>query len=95
MQGKSTFGRDCPKGMVQVEFVGCLSAEKYSEYGWLPTKSAFLEIWVDGQRYRIDIGTFHDGKAERRGLHIIGEIDMQCEKTALNACSVWLAPFNA
>ena len=84
------FGHDCPQGMVQVEFVGCSPKNKISEYGWKPEESAFLEVYVDGERYRIDIGTFHDGRAERRGLHIVGPIDLLTEKTSLNACSVWV-----
>lgn len=84
------FGKDCPKGMVQVEFVGCSPKNKLGEYGWKPEKSTFLEVYVDGLRYRIDVGNFHDGIEERRGLHIVGSPDMCIEKTALNACSVFL-----
>lgn len=84
------YGKDCPKGMVQIEFVGCSPKEKRNDYGWKPTESAFLEVYVDGHRYRINVGTFHDGNAERRGLHIIGPMDMQIEKTSVNACSVWI-----
>jgi hypothetical protein len=88
--GLSHFGKDCPMGMVQVEFVGCSPSKKRSDYGWAPTERAFLEIYVDGERFRVDVGSFHDGHAMRRGLHIIGG-DMRCEKTAVNACSIWKA----
>lgn len=84
------YGHDCPVGMVQVEFVGCPPSARYSDYGWKPVESAFLELWVDGQRFRVDVGTFHDGIAERRGLHIIGPIDMGVERTAMNAASLFL-----
>jgi hypothetical protein len=86
-EGKQTYyGKDCPKGMVQIEFVGCKPEDKHSEYGWKPVKSAFLEVWVDGQRFRIDVGTSYDG---RRGLHIVGMAGMNVKKDAINACSVW------
>ena len=83
------YGKDCPKGKVQIEFVGCAPALKQSDYSWLPTDSAFVEIYVDGDRYRIQVGNFHDGHAERRGLHIVGPLTLLCEKTSLNACSIW------
>lgn len=84
------YGKDCPKGMVQVEFVGCDPKEKTSDYGWKPTKSAFLEIYIDGQRFRIEVGDYHDGHAERRGLYIVGPVDMGCEKHSCNAASIFL-----
>lgn len=83
------FGQDCPKGMVQIEFVGCSPKDKYCEYGWKPVESAFLEIYVDGERYRIEVGDFHDGKSEKRGLHIVGPINMQVEQNSVNAASVF------
>jgi len=86
------FGRDCPVGKVQVEFVGCPPSEKRNEYGWKPVDRAFIEVWVDGKRFRIDVGTFHDGRAERRGLHIVTEMGVHVEQTAMNAASVWVTP---
>jgi len=83
------FGKDCPVGKVQIEFVGCSPSEKYSEYGWRPVDGAFLEVYVDGERFRIQVGNFCDGRNDRRGLQIIGPMDMKCEKTSVNACSVW------
>ena len=89
-EAKSYFGKDCPKGMVQVEFVGAGGpANKYSEYGWKPCEHAFLEVYVDGDRYRIEVGDFHDGVAERRGLHVIGPIDLKVEQTSINAGSMF------
>ena len=84
------YGKDCPKGMVQVEFVGCSPTNRRGDYGWKPEKSAFLEVYVDGQRFHIDVGTFHDGRAERRGLHIITGLDVKFEQTSMNACSLFL-----
>lgn len=69
------YGKDCPKGMVQVEFVGVDPKARHSEYGYVPTETAFIELYVDGKRYRIDAGDIgqycHDGKP-RRGIHING-----------------------
>lgn len=83
------FGKDCPKGMVQVEFVGCDPKDKRSEYGWKPTKSAFIDVYVDGKRFRIDVGDFHDGNGQRRGLHIVTDLGIEFEKTACNAASLF------
>ena len=84
------YGKNCPIGKVQVEFVG--AGEKYSDHGWKPTDRAFIEVYIDGKRFRLDVGTFHDGRAERRGIHIVGPLDMQFEKTAVNAGSVFFLP---
>lgn len=83
------YGQNCPKGMVQIEFVGCSPKNRMGDYGWAPEESAFLDIYVDGVRFRIQVGDFHDGRAQRRGLHIVGPIEMACELTSVNACSVW------
>lgn len=80
-------GRKCPKGMVQVEFVGCGPADKISEYGWRPVASTFLEVWVDGRRFRIDVGDIQDG---RRGIHIVSEIGIVIKQTACNSLDVGL-----
>lgn len=83
------FGRNCPEGMVQVEFVGCPPEARRGNYSWIPTKHAFLELWVDGRRFRVDLGTHHDGTAERRGLRIIGEIPLVMHQDSINAGSVY------
>lgn len=85
------FGKDCPEGMVQIEFVGVSPSLKRSEYGWKPSPSAFLEVYVDGQRFRIDVGNIEtfDGKT-RRGLHVNGPLDMEIGDRCLNAFSVFL-----
>lgn len=84
------FGKDCPKGMVQVEFVGCDPATKRGEYGWKPCESTFLEIYVDGSRFRIDVGNFQAGDGSwRRGLHICGPFDMVVDKHSVNALDIY------
>lgn len=86
------YGKDCPKGMVQVEFVGCSPDDRVSAYGWKPTKDATIDVWVDGKRFYIKVGDFHDGKAQRRGLHIVTDLCVGFEQTSLNAASVFLTP---
>lgn len=88
--GAGNYGRDCPPGKVQVEFVGVDPSLRMSNYGWAPSASAFLALWVDGRRFRVDVGTFRDNTGERRGLHIITEAVMDFRQTALNACSIVL-----
>jgi hypothetical protein len=80
------------KQEVQVEFVGVAGAKRLHGYGWEPSESAFIEAIVDGQRYRIELGDFHDGKTQRRGIHIIAVSKIFCETTSINACSVWVEP---
>jgi len=85
------YGKDCPVGMVQVEFVGCPPSERYSDYGWKPTKSAFIELYVDGERYRIDAGEIgqncFDGKP-RRGIHINYPVGAELGDRSVNALSL-------
>lgn len=84
------YGKDCPQGMVQVEFVGCDPKTKVGKYGWKPCKSTFLEIYIDGQRFRIDVGNFQAGDGSwRRGLHINGPFDMMVDKYSLNALDIY------
>lgn len=84
------FGKDCPKGMVQVEFVGCSPKNKRGEYGWKPEKSAFIEVYVDGRRFRIEVGSLNDGLTKRRGLHIVTDkFNLKCEETAVNSVSLF------
>lgn len=87
--GNMYFGKDCPKGMVQIEFVGCSPESKTGDYGWKPEKSAFIEVYVDGKRFRIQVGNFHDGHGDRRGLHIVHGLDVEVEKTSINASSLF------
>lgn len=85
------FGKNCPVGMVQVEFVGCNPSERYSDYGWKPAESAFLELWVDGHRYRVELGSFPDSHGNvRRGLHIVGDLHMAVDHHSMNAVDVFL-----
>jgi hypothetical protein len=86
------YGKDCPVGMVQVEFVGSAS-ERYSEYGWKPAALAFLDLWVDGKRFRVDVGTFRDASGnERRGLHIVGDMGMAVDHHSINAVDIFIPP---
>lgn len=84
------FGENCPEGMIQIEFVACSPENRIGNYGWKPEKHAFIEIWIDGKRFRVDVGDYTDGHSTRRGLHIVGPIDLQVEKPSINACSIWL-----
>ncbi|BDQ36358.1 hypothetical protein SYK_07180 [Pseudodesulfovibrio nedwellii] len=83
------YGKDCPEGMVQVEFVMCDPKDKKGEYGWKPVEKTSVDIYVDGERYLVKVGDYHDGVAERRGLYVGGPIDMVCEKTNINTCSLF------
>ncbi|WP_138438532.1 hypothetical protein [Marinobacter alexandrii] len=85
---KITFGKDCPIGKVQVEHIGTSGALAHSKYGWNPGSSAFIEIYVDGIRYRVDVGSKDKGKGPVRGLHICGPIGMEVDCYAINACSI-------
>lgn len=84
------YGKDCPTGMVQIEFVGVSPKLKRGEYGWKPSETAFLEVYVDGNRWRIDVGnvTRADGTIER-GLHICGPFEMVVDKHSLNAVDLF------
>jgi len=84
------FGEDCPKGMVQVEFVGVDPKLRYSDYGWKPSEHAFLEVWVDGRRFRIDVGDYESTKGKRRGLHVVSEVGLEVDKHSLNAVDLWI-----
>lgn len=85
------YGKDCPKGMVQVEFVGVDPKLKYSDYGWKPSETAFLEVWVDGKRFRIDVGNVTRGDGTvRRGIHIGTEYGIEVDHHSVNALDVLL-----
>lgn len=45
------FGKDCPVGKVQIEFVTTHS-EKYSEYGWKPSDHATVDAYIVEQVLR-------------------------------------------
>ncbi len=86
------FGKDCPQGMVQVEFV-ITHSEKAHPNGWKPSKRATVDIYIDGERFHITVGDFHDGRCERRGIEVCGPMDLQVKKTSINACSIFRADF--
>lgn len=86
---KNTFGKDCPKGMVQIEFVGVDPKLKRGNYGWAPSKSAFIEVYVDGERYRIDVGDVIQGDGSMlRGIHVNGPMDLIVNRTAINSADL-------
>jgi len=83
----------CPKGKVQVNFVGCDPATRQGEYGWKPCDSTFLEIAIDGETWRIDVGNYESARGgERRGLHIIGPMNMEVDKHSVNALDIFIKP---
>lgn len=88
---KCIYGKDCPKGMVQVEFVGVSPDLKQGEYGWKPSEHAFVDIYIDGERFNIQIGNFESARGgTRRGLHIVGPFDMKVDKHSLNGLDIFL-----
>lgn len=88
----SWWGKDCPEGMVQVEFVGCSPDYKTSDYGWKPVKSTFIEVYVDGDRFRIQVGDFESTKGKRRGLHIVTDkLNLIAEKSSMNAVDLFFS----
>ena len=82
------FGKDCLKGKVQVEFV-TTNSEMCGKYGWKPADFAAIDVYIDGIRYFIKVGDFHDGNAQRRGIQIIGTTHMKVDKASANACSIY------
>lgn len=88
------FGKDCPKGMVQVAFVSVDPKLRLDDYKWKPSESAMLDIYVDGAHYNIrvgDIDTFDKetrAHSKQRGLRVIGPFDMVVHKDSVNAFSV-------
>ncbi len=89
------YGKDCPEGMVQIEFVGVSPDLRYSRYGYKPSESAFIEGYVDGKRFRIDFGSLEakTGKPSR-GIHInFPFVDAAILDQCMNAVSIgWLEP---
>lgn len=87
------FGKDCPPGMVQVEFVGCPPELRYSNYGWKPTQCAFIDIYVDGKRFLIEIGDVSGPTiTKQRGLHIIADDNISIYHSSINAVTLWMEP---
>lgn len=72
------YGSDCPEGMVQVEFVGCSPENRMGDYGWKPEKSAFMDVWVDGKRFNIQLGDITgNDRVVRRGISINSFAEMK------------------
>ncbi len=88
------YGKDCPLGMVQVEFVGVDPELRHGRYGYKPSQTAFLEIYVDGQRFRIDVGSLKQyaatGDDSSRGIHINFPLGATLRDRSLNALSIAL-----
>lgn len=92
---KAVYGKDCPVGMVQVEFVGVDPELRNGRYGYKPSKTAFLEIYVDGQRFRIDVGSLKlstDDGADLRGIHINFPLNASVRDQCMNALNIALPP---
>lgn len=89
--GNEYFGKDCPKGKVQVEFIGVDPRLKHGEYGWMPSDRAFADIYVDGERFNIQTGNIMcmDGKS-RRGISISFPCDAVVHRHSLNALNITL-----
>lgn len=81
------FGRNCPVGKVQVEFVNVSPDLRYSPYGWKPSDSASIDVYIDGSRYHIQIGDCELGSGRRRGLYIIAT-GIEVDKHSINACYI-------
>lgn len=85
------YGRDCPKGKVQVEFVSIDPALRMSDYGWKPTDRATIDVWVDGERFLIEVGNIYDAAGHIvRGVHVISDRGMKSEATAVNSVTLTL-----
>lgn len=85
-------GKDCPQGKVQIQFVGVDPKLRISDYTYQPTDYAFLEIYVDGQRYNIQIGTYESSKGPRRGLHIVTDtVNLKVDHHSLNAVDLYMS----
>ena len=83
------YGNDCPQGMVQIEFVGVDPNLRHGDYGWKPSSTAFLDVWVDGKRFNIQLGDMgpygHPGK---RGMHVNYHYPAEVENRSVNALTI-------
>ena len=78
-------GNHCPHGMVQMSFVGVDPSLRRGDYRWAPSERAFLEIYVDGELFQVQVGTDWKG---RRGLHINGPFNLVVDKHSINAVTI-------
>lgn len=83
------YGKDCPVGKVQIEFVGVSPELRYSPYGWKPADHAFIDIYIDGRRYNIQVGDFESADGVRRGLHIVTDPGVKVDGHSINALDVF------
>lgn len=86
--------KDCPKGKVQVAFLGANPKLQFSPYSWKPEDHVFIEVSIDGEPWRIDIGDFEANVpgGKRRGIHINGPFNLQADKHSINAVDLFSAP---
>jgi len=86
------YGKDCPKGKVQIAFLGIDPKLQCGPYTWKPTDHAWIEVAIDGETWRIDIGDYEAAArgGKRRGIHINGPIDLCVDKHSLNALDVFV-----
>lgn len=83
-------GKLSPTG-AHLNFIGMDPKLRCGLYDYNAVDSFFLEIGVDGQRYRIDVGNIginmSDGKA-RRGIHISFPIFAELGELSMNALNL-------
>jgi len=74
-----------------LDFIGVDPARRLGGYRYEAVENFFLEILVDGQRYRIDVGdigaNLSDGKP-RRGIHINFPLGGDLGDRSLNAVNI-------
>ena len=100
-QRGTMFGSACPQGKVMLEFVSVGEENrqvygdsgKQSPYSYYPVDSFFLEVYVDGKRFRIDVGNLREygGGDNSRGIHINYPMDAEIKGKSLNAHNIVLA----
>jgi hypothetical protein len=74
-----------------LEFVGIDPSKRRDGYSYEGVETFFLEVILDGQRYRIDVGdigvNMSDGKP-RRGVHINYPLGAERGEYSLNALNI-------
>lgn len=80
----------CPEGKVLVQFVGCGKVEGSSGYRWEPADTGFIEAYVDGTRFRIDLGARTGAKGEYRGLRVTTDAEHKTDGQWSNSTTIWL-----
>lgn len=87
---EQTGGRLAEKG-AHLNFIGIDPARRNSRYAYNPVDSFFLEIGLDGQSYRLDVGNIgqncSDGVA-RRGVHLFHPLGAELGELSLNSLNI-------